>query len=156
MIVKRHETDGASGTSSRYQSSPPDCHLLWWNNSFFVGRADDLLSATGEINPSHTLSALMLGRKTDKGNGAEWQKKESLTHLLTWWSTAAICPYLRGAGAMEEVHWPTEGSRGLQSWRGRQRWKNNTIRPGSQHSTIHAVYISPHKYWLHTHAISEL
>lgn len=33
---------------------------------------------------THTLSALMLGRKTDKGNGAEWQKKESLTHLLTW------------------------------------------------------------------------
>lgn len=118
--------------SIRYQQPlselTSDCHLLWWNNSFFVGHANGLLSATGEINPSLTLSVLMLGGKTDKGNGAEWEKRESLTHLLTWWLTAAICPYLRGAGAMGEVHWPTEGSRGLQSWRGPPEVKNKTTR----------------------------
>lgn len=93
---------------------------------FSVGRANDLLSATGEINPSFTLSVLMLGGKTDKGNGAEWEEEESLTHLLTRWLTAAICPYLRGAGPMGEALWPTEGSRGLQSWRGPSEVKNKT------------------------------
>lgn len=130
-----------------------DCHLLWLNNTFYVGRANDLLSSTGEINPSLTLSVLMLGGKSDKGNGAEWEKEESLTHLLTWWSTAAICLYLRRL----------RDGRGPLTNRGQQsaskptrpvRWK--TRPPGSQHSTIHAVYMSPHKYWLHTHAISEL
>lgn len=96
--------------------------------SFSVGRANDLLSATGEINPSFTLSVWMLGGKTDKGNGAEWEEEESLPHLLTRWLTAAICPYLRRAGPMEEVHWPTEGSRGLQSWRGPSEVKNKTTR----------------------------
>lgn len=96
--------------------------------SFSVGRANDLLSATGEINPSFTLSVLMLGGKTDKGNGAEWEEEESLPHLLTRWLTTAICPYLRGAGPMEEEHWPTEGSRGLQSWRGPSEVKNKTTR----------------------------
>lgn len=117
VIVKKREADGTSGTSGRYESSPLIAIYYDWTIVFFVGRANDLLSATGEINPSLTLSVLMLGGKSDKGNGAQWDKEESLTHLLTWWSTAAICPYLRRAGAMAEAHWPTEGSRGLQSWR---------------------------------------
>lgn len=142
VIVKKHEADGASGTSGRYESSPLIAIYYDWTIVFFVGCANDLLSATGEINPSLTLSVLMLGGKSDKGNGAQREKEESLTHLLTWWLTAAICPYLRRAGAMAEAHWPTEGSRGLQSWRGHSEVKNKTPRLTTTFNNPHCLHVT--------------
>lgn len=142
VILKKREADGTSGTSGRYESSPLIAIYYDWTIVFFVGRANDLLSATGEINPSLTLSVLMLGGKSDKGNGAQWDKEESLTHLLTWWSTAAICPYLRRAGAMAEAHWPTEGSRGLQSWRGHSEVKNKTPRLTTTFNNPHCLHVT--------------
>lgn len=63
---KKSETDGASGTSFPYQPSP--LIAIYYDRIiviFFllVGCANDLLSATGEINPGLTLSVLMLGGK---------------------------------------------------------------------------------------------